>query len=280
MSNPIVTRPTLAELVTHLREYERVVVAFSGGVDSAFMLAAAQIALPGRVRAAIGVSASLQEESLDVARHTAADLGIPLVEVATREFEDERYLANAPDRCYYCKSSLYGILSELAIALSPETVLDGTNYDDLSDSRPGRAAARAHGVVSPLAELGWTKREIRAEARILGLRTWDRPASPCLSSRIPHGTRVTHDALGRVERAERSLRSLGFPVVRVRDHGASAKIEVPLADLARLESERLAIDAVVKRAGYATVWVDPLGYRARPADEPGKAPAIGKGDPE
>lgn len=269
-----------ADLMTHLGGYERVVVAFSGGVDSAFLLAAAQAALPGRVRAAIGVSPSLQRESLEIARETARDLGVPLLEIATDEFEDPRYLANEPNRCYYCKSSLYGMLEQLAAAVGPETVLDGTNQDDLREPRPGRAAAREHGVRSPLADLGWTKREIRAEAHRLGLRTWNRPASPCLSSRVPHGTAVTREALLRIELAERSLRELGYPVVRVRDHGTAAKVEVPSEDLTRLDGQRGQAEALVKEAGYETMWVDPRGYRSASADAAPGDRDLGKGNRE
>jgi uncharacterized protein len=236
-------------------------VAFSGGVDSAVVLAAANLARPGRVRAAIGVSPSLQQESLEIARATARELGVELIEIETFEFEDERYLANAPNRCYYCKTSLYGLLAGLEPRRTGETVVDGTNGDDLREPRPGRRAAREHGVISPLAELGWTKTEIRAEARALGLAVWDRPASPCLSSRIPHGTPVTREALERIEAAERFLRELGFPVVRVRDRGAHASIEVPIGDLPRVEANREQVRGELRSLGYAEVWIDPRGYR-------------------
>jgi uncharacterized protein len=183
------------------------------------------------------------------------------------------YVANGPDRCYHCKSALYDLLLSLAAGADGAAVLDGTNADDLADVRPGLRAVRERGVRSPLAEQGWRKAEIREASRALGLETWDRPASPCLSSRIPHGLPVTVEALDRIGAAERSLRSLGFDEVRVRHHGDLARIEVPLDRLGDLVRRREEALSRVREAGYRQVTIDLAGYRtggagdARSGDE-------------
>jgi uncharacterized protein len=186
---------------------------------------------------------------------------------------DPQYLANSPDRCFHCKSALYGLLERLSREEGLASVLDGTNRDDLSDIRPGLEAARRLGVRSPLADLGWTKEEIRRVSRDLGLETWDQPSSPCLSSRIPHGTPVSSEALRRIGEAEGRLRALGFPEVRVRHHGGLARIEVPEADLVRLAGAAPAVAAALHAAGYAHVTMDLAGYRRGGADRRAAEPA-------
>lgn len=248
-------------LLVHLRDLAPVLVAFSGGTDSGFLLRAAHDALGNRARGAIGISASLQTESLAIARATAREIGAELLEVSPQEMENPLYLANGPDRCFHCKQALYEILGELAQHADGATVLDGTNQDDLTDNRPGRAAAISLGVRSPLADLGWTKAEIRQMSRDLGLEIWNRPASPCLSSRIPHGISVTVAALRQIEEAERRVKAHGFEDVRVRHHGRLARVEVPQTDLARLRTLWPVIEPSLRDCGYDEVHLNPDGYR-------------------
>lgn len=256
-------------LLARLREKAPLMVAFSGGVDSSFLLRAAVDAVsadasvrgPEPVRAVIGVSPSLQAANLAFARRFAADLGVRLDEAPTNEFSNPAYIENGPDRCYHCKDALYGLLRELAERAPDGRILDGTNHDDLRDVRPGRGAARLHGVESPLAELEWTKLEIRDTSRRLGLTGWDRPASPCLSSRIPHGTPVSIESLERIARAEDALHRLGFLEVRVRHHDNVARIEAPPEVMTRLLERREAAVRAVQAAGYRWVTLDLAGYR-------------------
>jgi uncharacterized protein len=248
-------------LLSRLRELAPVLVAFSGGTDSGFLLQAAHDAMGERVRGAIGVSASLQSVSLRIARRTAREIGVELLEVLPREMENPLYLANGPDRCFHCKRALYEILSDVARHAEGETVLDGTNYDDISDDRPGRAAAAMLGVRSPLADLGWTKLQIRQMSRELGMTIWNRPASPCLSSRIPHGRSVTLAALRQIEEAETRMHAYGFEDVRVRHHGALARVEVSRGDLPRLRQHWPEIEASLLECGYEEVHLSPDGYR-------------------
>lgn len=248
-------------LLAHLRELAPVLVAFSGGTDSGFLLRAAHDAMGDRVRGAIGVSPSLQSESLAIARRTAREIGVELLEVHPREMDNPLYRANGPDRCFHCKHALYGILGDVARHADGATVLDGTNQDDLSDVRPGRAAAAELGVRSPLAELGWSKREIRRMSQALGLSIWNRPASPCLSSRIPRGRSVTLAALRQIEEAETRLRAHGFEDVRVRHHGSLARVEVPRGEVERLRSLWPRIEPVLLDCGFEEVQLDPEGYR-------------------
>jgi uncharacterized protein len=248
-------------LLIHLRELAPVLVAFSGGTDSGFLLRAARDAMGDRARGAIGVSPSLQRESLAIARRCAREIGVELLEVHPREMDNPLYLANGPDRCFHCKHALYDLLGEVARHAEGATVLDGTNQDDLTDVRPGRAAAAALGVRSPLAELGWSKSEIRRMSRVLGLSIWNRPASPCLSSRIPHGRSVTVAALRQIERAETRLRSHGFEDVRVRYLGSFARVEVPRSEVARLRVLWPEIEPELLECGFEEVQLDPDGYR-------------------
>jgi len=239
------------------------VVAFSGGVDSAYLAVRAHLVLAARALAVTADSASLadvqRQAALDLARQYAFAHRV----IETRELEDEAYLRNDSDRCYRCKSELFRRLLPLAEREGYAHVAYGLIADDLSDFRPGHRAAAEAGVVSPLADVGITKDDVRSLSRMLGLPTWDRPASPCLSSRIPYGTAVTPEALRRIERAEEGLRALGFRELRVRHLGEIARVELAPAELSRLEDDALCEAArdAVRNAGYRDAVIDREGYR-------------------
>ena len=240
-----------------------VVVAFSGGVDSAYLAVMAHHVLGRRSLAVTADSESLAEAQRAQATDLAARFGFAHRVIRTREFDDPLYLRNEPDRCYHCKSELFLRLVPLARAEGYAHVAYGVIVDDLSDYRPGHRAAAEAGVRSPLAEAGLTKEDVRALSRVRGLPTWDLPSSPCLSSRVPYGTAVVPEALRRVERAEAALRAQGFRELRVRHLGEAARIEIAPAELGRLEDAGLcdAVREAVLAAGYREVEIDPRGYR-------------------
>lgn len=240
-----------------------VVIAFSGGVDSACLAVRAHHVLGRRALAVTAESASLADEQRRAAHEVARQFGFAHRVIATLELEDVRYLRNESDRCYYCKSELFQKLGPLAAREGYAHVAYGLIADDLSDFRPGRRAAEEAGARSPLAEAGLGKDEVRALSREWGLPTWDRPASPCLSSRIPYGTIVTVDALRRIEAAEAAVRRLGFHELRVRHLGTRARVEIAAAELARLDDAavRAAVERAVCEAGYDGVEIDSQGYR-------------------
>ena len=206
-----------------------VVVAYSGGVDSSLLLRVAHETLGADAHGVIGRSDSYAEHELELALAQAAAFGARVETVTTGELADPVFRSNPTDRCYHCKAELYRKLDQVAKRLGASAVLDGTIVDDLTDWRPGRRAADERGVRSPLAELGFSKADVRAAAEHFGLASHDKPASPCLASRIPYGTEITHKNLKQVERAEGLLRGCGFRELRVRHHGETARIEVSLA---------------------------------------------------
>ena len=253
----------LAALNSSLIDLGSVVVAFSGGVDSTFVLAAAVRALGDQALAVTGVSPSVPQAELAEAHELARGLGARHELMETHEFDDPGYVENSPRRCYHCKHELYGLLADLARQRDLAAVVDGCNLDDLGDFRPGRQAAADHGVRSPLVEAGFTKADVREASRLWGLPTWDKPAMACLASRIPHGTPVTVEALGSVEAAEAFVRGLGVRQLRVRHHGETARLETDDAGfevLARPEVRQRAVD-FLKRLGYRYVTLDLAGYR-------------------
>ena len=255
--------PSLSELTTHLAGLRRFLLGYSGGVDSGLLAVAGRQAL-GRedMLAVIGRSPSYPAAQWEAALALASQFDVPLLELETRELDDPRYVANAPDRCYFCKSELWARLGAVATARGFNVVIDGTNADDLTEHRPGLRAAGEHGVRSPLAELGWSKAHVRAAARELGLPTSDAPASPCLSSRIRYGLAVTPERLAQVEAGEAYLRGLGVSGdLRVRHHGATARVEVGADHQARLRNRWDDVRTFFRSLGFAGVELDPRGYR-------------------
>ncbi|HUQ77635.1 MAG TPA: ATP-dependent sacrificial sulfur transferase LarE [Patescibacteria group bacterium] len=231
------------------------VVAVSGGIDSTLLLEVASRLLGDRTLGVTGESAALpvwDREDARAAGEAAAKTGAQWRIVSTRELDDPRYVDNPRSRCFFCKSEIYGVLQEIAGRDGFAFVVDGTNASDITATdRPGMTAGRNLGVRSPLAEAGMTKSDVRAVARALGMRSWDRPASACLASRIPFGSRITPERLRRVERAELAIRARGYRQVRVRDLGAEARVEVDARDVGRLRADRKAIDVAVRSAGFS-----------------------------
>ena len=251
----------MAVLRRRLEELAPVVVAFSGGADSAFLAWVAQDTLGvARARAVTAVSPSLAPSELDDCRSLAAEWGLSWQPVETDELADPAYSANDGDRCYHCKSALMEALDPLTP--DPGHVVLGTNLDDLGDHRPGQRAAAERGAAFPLVDAGFTKADVRAESRRLGLRTWDKPAAACLASRVPYGTPVTFGVLDSVAKAESGLRALGFRQLRVRHYGDLARIEVEGPDLATAVERREDVVAAVRAAGYHYVTLDLEGFRS------------------
>jgi uncharacterized protein len=253
---------SLDVLRARLRDLGRVVVAFSGGADSAFLAWVANDELgPDRALAVTAVSPSLAGSERGDCADLAAEWGLRWREVVTDELDNAAYRANDGDRCYWCKDALLAALGPLA-AGEGATVVLGVNVDDLGDHRPGQRAAAERGAVFPLVEAGYTKADVRTWSHQLGLRTWDKPAAACLASRLPYGTAVSVGVLSRVERAEHALRQLGFRALRVRHYGDTARIEVPIDDLGRVVGARAEVVEAVRSAGYGYVTLDLEGLRS------------------
>lgn len=253
-----------------LRQMERALVAFSGGVDSSFLLRVAVDELGDRVVALTTRSPTAPEDDEAIARELAAALGVRHLLIDANELDIPGYAENPINRCYFCKGSLYDICRAEAAKLGIVHIVDGVNRDDLGDYRPGLKAAEEQGVRHPLADVGLTKAEIRALSRQLGLPTADKPSSPCLSSRFPYGTTITLDGLRKVAGAEQVLHRLGFPECRVRNHDPVARIEVPPAQLQRLTDPtvRAALVRELQALGFAYVTVDLQGFRSGSLNEP------------
>jgi uncharacterized protein len=253
-------------LMGWLREQSTVLLGFSGGVDSAYLGCIAVRALGSqRVLAVIGRSPSYPAVQWETAREVAERVGLPVLEIDTHEMDDPRYAANPTNRCYFCKTELWTLLERVASERGIPTIMDGANADDRTDWRPGAQAAREHAVASPLAELGFSKQDIRDASRRLGLPTWQQPSSPCLSSRLPYGTEVTPARLRQIERAEESLRGLGIAGdLRVRYHEDLARVELAPDELSRwLEPGRFAqLRNALVGAGFERVALDLRGFRS------------------
>jgi uncharacterized protein len=252
----------LALLRGQLDALDRVVVAFSGGADSAFLAWVANDTLgPARAHAVTAVSPSLPASERDDCAALARRWGLTWTEVETKEMDSAAYRRNDADRCFHCKDALMDALVPVA-DLTSATVVLGVNVDDLGEHRPGQTAAARRGARFPLVDSGFTKSDVRAHSHDLGLPTWDKPAAACLASRIPYGTTVTVGVLGQIERAERRLRDLGFAALRVRHYDDLARIEVPVDDLPRVIAHREAVVEVVRSAGYEYVTLDLEGLRS------------------
>jgi uncharacterized protein len=254
----------LRALEARLRELGGLMVAYSGGVDSAFLAATAHRVLGERMIAVLADSPSLARRDLKEAEAFARSLQMPLRVIATEELEQPEYARNDADRCFHCKNELFTAMEALRAGLGFEHIAFGMNADDRGDYRPGQRAAAEHHVIAPLAEAGLTKLEVRALARAAGYSLWDRPAAPCLSSRVEYGRKVTRKVLEQIEKGEDSLRQLGFRELRVRHHGELARVEIARDELPRaLTMEMLdAITAALKKAGFKYVTLDCAGFRS------------------
>jgi uncharacterized protein len=262
----------MEKILSYIKLLDGAVVAFSGGVDSTLLAKLAFMALGDRAVAITAVSPSLPKRERENAICLAKDIGIAHVLMQSNELDDPRYQENTPQRCYWCKGNIAGMLVGYAHNHGYAAVLDGNNLDDISDTRPGRKAAQEAGLISPFIEMGWTKARIRETARELGLSNWDHPAAACLSSRIPYGTRVTADLLAKIDAAETALGARGFRQVRVRAHQDVARIEVLPEDLAAALSQRLEILDEMRAAGFAYAALDLAGYRTGSLNETVKKP--------
>jgi uncharacterized protein len=266
MTTESATSGKVERLNALMAEHAPLVIAYSGGVDSAYLLAAAHAALGDQMLGVIADSASLPRQALKEALELAEQIGARVEVVATDELQDERYASNPVNRCYFCKAELFTKLDTLARERRYAAIAYGENADDMMQTRPGRLAAQEFQVIAPLRDAGLTKAEIRELSRQLGLPTADAPAQPCLSSRIPHGTPVTIEALSMIERGEALVRSLGFKVFRVRhlalEHETRARVLIAPEEMSRIEPVNEKLISGLRAVGYDGVEIDPAGYRS------------------
>jgi uncharacterized protein len=261
------TNTKYEKLRSILKSYPSLIVAYSGGVDSAFLLKVAYDILDKKVLAVLAVSSSLSKREKDSAIKLLKNLGVRYKIVNSEEMKDENYIKNAPNRCYSCKMELFTKLTEIAKEEKIKDIADGFNTDDLKDYRPGAQAAREFKIHHPLQEAELTKMEIRELSKILNLPTWDKPSAPCLSSRIPYGIPVEESTLRKIEMAEDFLKDLGFKILRVRHHNNIARIEISEEELPKLIEIRKIITKKFKEIGYVYVTIDLEGYRMGSANE-------------
>lgn len=254
-------------LMEHLTSLESVLVAYSGGVDSTLLAFTAHVVLGERCLAVLATSDTYPESEVAYARSIAAELGLRLHEVETYELVDPAFRANGPDRCYHCKVELFGLLKTVAQAKGLACVADGSNADDTDDFRPGTRAAREFAIRSPLAEIGFTKADIREVAAMLSLPNWDKPSMACLASRFPYGEPITEERLQRVAGAERALHDLGLRQFRVRAHGDVARVEVEPEEMDSAWRMRSMMAEAIKAAGFTFVAQDLEGYRTGALNE-------------
>lgn len=253
---------------TILRQMKRVMVAFSAGVDSSYLLALAlEVLGTDDVLAAVGVSPSLPRQELATARMFAKQFGVELVEVKTSELADPRYVANPFERCYFCKLELFGHLIALAKEHGFDVVVSGVNADDVGDFRPGLKAGKEFEVRNPLLEAGLSKTDIRKASQRMELPTWDKPSMACLASRVPYGQKITAERLYRIEQAEQAMKEQGFCQLRVRDHDSVARIEIPLTDIDLLLAQRNSVVSALKKCGYTYITLDLSGFRSGSSNE-------------
>jgi pyridinium-3,5-biscarboxylic acid mononucleotide sulfurtransferase len=257
-------QPKLRVLEEQLRGLGSVMVAYSGGVDSAFLAASAHRVLGDRMLAVLADSASLARRDMEQALAFAESIGMPVKVIQTEELDKAEYQRNDANRCFHCKTELFQSMRTLAVGLGYTNIAYGMNADDKRDYRPGQRAATEHEVLAPLADVGMTKQEVRALAREAGYSLWDRPAAPCLSSRVEYGRQVTREVLAQVEQAEDSMRQLGFREFRVRHHGELARVEIARGEMqAALSMDMLdAITARLRAAGFQYVTLDCTGFRS------------------
>ncbi len=258
------TKNKITSLKDNIRKYSKVIVAFSGGVDSSFLLAvSAEVLGINNITAVTAFSETYTESELYSAKELAKKIGVQHIIIETDELDDRIFASNTADRCYYCKKNFYSKLIAFSRKTDIPAVFDGSNADDASDYRPGRTAAKEFGIISPLMEEGLSKEDVRSYSKAMNLPTWNKPANPCLASRIPYGIHITKEKLEAVSKAETFIRNKGFNIVRVRHHNLTARIEIPAQDLSRFMQNNIReeVNVYIKSLGFTWVALDIEGYR-------------------